>query len=283
MGIPHPSDTPNTGKGERPLVALVTVPRITGFFAALVIIALVAWLLREGRLGRGVRIALLVVSVLLGVLIFSPMTVIAFQVLVLRLADVPGPLLLTIASFLAFIGLTAAFGRIFCGYCCPIGAAQELAYWIPCRKVVLRQARWIPLLRAALITLLIVLALVASMNLLVTSLLVLRGARDAFVASGPSLFLFLFLGVLLLGVFLYRPFCRFACPFGAVLSLAALRSRYRIGRRAACTRHSACEAACPTGEASAGKAGTECYLCAGAWTPARSPGARGYALRHDVT
>jgi polyferredoxin len=193
-------------------VALVTVPRITGFFAALVIIALVAWLLRWGRLGRGVRIALLLVSVLLGVLIFSPMTVIAFQVVVLRLADVPGPLLLTIASFLAFIGLTAAFGRIFCGYCCPIGAAQELAYWITCRKVVLRQARWIPLLRAGLITLLIVLALVASVNLLVTSLLVLRGARDAFVASGPSLFLFLFLGVLLLGVFLYRPFCRFACP-----------------------------------------------------------------------
>ena len=280
--MPQPSDTPNTGEGERPLVALVTVPRIAGFLAALVIIALVAWLLRRGRLDRGVRIALLLVSVLLGVLIFSPMTVIAFQVLVLRLADLPGPLLLSVASFLAFIGLTAAFGRIFCGYCCPIGAAQELAYWIPCRKIVLRQASWIPLLRAGLITLLIVLALVASVNLLVTSLLVLRGARDAFVASGPSLFLFLFLGVLFLGVFLYRPFCRFACPFGAVLSLAALRSRYRIGRRAACTRHAACEAACPTGEAAAGKAGTECYVCGRCLDACPVPGARGYGRRGAV-
>ena len=56
----------------------------------------------------------------------------------------------------------------------------------------------------------------------------------------------------------------------------------RIGRRAACTRHAACEAACPTGEAAAGKAGTDCYVCGRCLDACPVPGARGYGRRGAV-
>ena len=70
-------------------------------------------------------------------------------------------------------------------------------------------------------------------------------------------FSFFIITALLLG----RSFCGYACPYGALMSLAAWKSLFRIQRTLQCTGCGACEAVCPTGEYQHGKQGNECYLC----------------------
>ena len=64
-------------------------------------------------------------------------------------------------------------------------------------------------------------------------------------------------GILLLSVFLYRPLCRFLCPFGVLFSLPAAFSMFRLRRTEACISCRKCEKACP-----AGVAGTQAPPCA---------------------
>jgi len=52
-----------------------------------------------------------------------------FQLLILGgIKKLGAPLPLVIGILSLFIILTALFGRIFCGYLCPIGTIQELMY-----------------------------------------------------------------------------------------------------------------------------------------------------------
>ena len=72
---------------------------------------------------------------------------------------------------------------------------------------------------------------------------------------------FVFFMVLLLSMTWYRPFCRLVCPYGALLSLGAWKSLFRLQRTDACIECKKCEKACPTDEAKREDAKAECYLC----------------------
>ncbi len=237
------------------------VPRSFGMLYALLVILAVFFLLRRHTLHRPTRTVILLASILSGLILFAPMTPIAFEVLVLHLQSSMPPLVLTITALLVFIITTFLTGKIFCGYCCPIGAAQEILYYIPVPKILLRQSPHLLVLRAVLVTACIAIAFFVSINLLLSSLVILRGARDAFLAGGFTVFSILFAGVLVVSIVLYRPFCRFACPYGALCSLAAANSLYRIRKSPGCTACDQCLDACPTGEAGPRHLGSECYLC----------------------
>ena len=70
-----------------------------------------------------------------------------------------------------------------------------------------------------------------------------------------------FAAILIVSVFVYRPLCRFICPFGAVFSACTAAGKTCIVRTDACIGCRKCEKVCPTGEAGAWERKPECYLC----------------------
>ena len=236
-------------------------PRILGFIFGISVVFLVPFLLIRRRFPRKVRLAVLAAAILSGVLLFAPMTPLLFMAGLYQLKDFRASLIFVLAVFSIFIITALLLGRSFCGYACPIGAAQEIPYWLPGRKWIIRQSYTMMIIRGIIISIFILLSMLAIIHLIFTSLLLMHGVRDIFLLSPSGLPSLLFLTLLLLSVFLYRPFCRYACPYGALMSLAAWKSLFRIQRTLQCTGCGACEAVCPTGEYQHGKQGNECYLC----------------------
>jgi NosR/NirI family nitrous oxide reductase transcriptional regulator len=66
--------------------------------------------------------------------------------------------------------------------------------------------------------------------------------------SGRTLMVLSGVALLLLGVFVGRPYCRFLCPYGALLKLGATFSRWRVRVTPNhCTQCRLCESSCPFG------------------------------------
>ncbi|WP_291530304.1 4Fe-4S binding protein [Bacteroides sp. UBA939] len=133
------------------------------------------------------------------------------------------------------------FGRVFCAGVCPFGALQELVnlknYRLPkSLTTVLGMIPWIYLIYAILY------AVTRS------SFIICR--FDPFIGIfrlGGDFGLIVF-GVLLLiiSIFTGRPFCRFICPYGALLSLFSRVSVWKIElTRKTCINCDLCRNACP--------------------------------------
>ncbi|RLF14741.1 MAG: hypothetical protein DRJ97_05705 [Thermoprotei archaeon] len=65
-----------------------------------------------------------------------------------------------------FIILTLIFGRVFCGYLCPMGVAQELAYRVPTRKLAVKDRKTALAIRPVAFALMLTLGLLYSVKLL---------------------------------------------------------------------------------------------------------------------
>ena len=157
-------------------------------------------------------------------------------------------------AFLFFIFLAFIGNKIVCGWACPFGALQELAYGLSERfkKQRLKIPRWLSLLSR--------LGLFVAMLLLLFGLV---GGRKGYVLYHPinpfNLFNFdiegtpmwiVIVGSLVGGVIVYRPFCRLICPFGLVSFFVEKLSFYRIRvNQEACTNCLVCAKACPTDSA----------------------------------
>ncbi|NIQ06457.1 MAG: 4Fe-4S binding protein [Candidatus Korarchaeota archaeon] len=70
---------------------------------------------------------------------------------------------------------------------------------------------------------------------------------------------FVILSFFVVSIFVYRPFCRLFCPYGAIASLVAKFSLFKLKKGDTCVNCGKCDAKCPTGNISQ-KYG-ECYLC----------------------
>lgn len=157
-------------------------------------------------------------------------------------ADPGFPLSWTVIAFFALPLLTALFfGRIFCGSACPLGALQELLHW---------KTLHVPRLPDRL------LRLVPLFYLAFAVLLAAAGARfivcedDPYVAlfrlDGPRHMLAFGAGMLLLGLFVSRPYCRYCCPYGVLLRWAAMLSPFKVSVTPdKCINCRLCEKACP--------------------------------------
>ena len=148
-------------------------------------------------------------------------------------------------TVLIFFGLPLLFalffGRVFCASVCALGAIQDLVAIKPLqlpRKVTLGLSI-IPYAYLGLAVLL------ASTN---TGFLICR--YDPFIgffrltANAP--YLYLGAGFLLVGVFIARPYCRFFCPYGALLGLMSRLSRWHLTiTPTICVNCRLCENSCP--------------------------------------
>jgi polyferredoxin len=232
--------------------------QMVGLIYAVAGAAVIAYLLATGRFTRRMGYLFLILSILLGFLIFSPMAPLQFQeVLAGAGGGVYAPLVFLAVIMGIFVVITLIAGRIFCGYLCPIGAVQEAASLAPVPKEkTAKVQRYFTLFRLVFLAVLVVAALIIPL-----ALLPFFGIRQFFTLQVASVSFFVFLVLLAVASVIYRPFCRLFCPVGAILALAASRARLKLRRTNECTNCGKCDVICPTGEAGKNAKKAECYLC----------------------
>lgn len=238
-------------------MVIESIPKAVGFIYGLLAFAALAWLWYSGRFTRRRALPFLIVSALLGFLVFAPVFPYQLQMVVLGNAAALGsPLPMAIGGLLLFIVLALVLGRVICGQVCPAGAVQELMYLLPAKKRGRAESRVPVAVRAGVFVVFLAAGLGLSVNLLA-----LIGLPAFFHLAVASASFFVFLGIVLLSATVYRPFCRYVCPYGALLAPAASKGLYRLLRTDACIGCRKCERACPTGEATPAAGLGECYLC----------------------
>ena len=252
-------------------------------FAALVLFGLV-YLTRLGRPDRAsvserktwyprtpYYVALVVAVVVCGfVLGKSPNPMEGFVKVFKSLAGLYPSVMPKVAAFVVFIGLAIIGNKLICGWACPFGALQELFYSLPIFRNVKRRRflRFSNLIRGGLFIVMLLL------------LFGVVGGREGFVVyhylnpfnlfnldfEEPTIAITI-IAMLVLALFVYRPFCHLICPFGFISWLAERLSLVRVRvDREKCTACGACARACPS-EAAAAKVegkvfGADCFSCA---------------------
>jgi NosR/NirI family nitrous oxide reductase transcriptional regulator len=166
----------------------------------------------------------------------------AVQNVALALSPTPYTLPLVVAAFFLLpILFTLLFGRVFCGTVCPLGAAQE--------AVLLRPVRVPAWVESALgIIPFLYLGIVGTVAACGGLFLVCH--MDPFVLffrlGGDPHMLIIGVLVLLLSVFVGRPYCRFLCPYGALLRVLAPLARWPVKTTPTeCINCHLCASACP--------------------------------------
>lgn len=160
------------------------------------------------------------------------------------------------AFILMVIGLLTAllFGPVFCGWVCPLGTIQE---WVGgLGKKLFKKRRYNHFIPAKIDNLLryaryLVLAWVIYMTA-TTGTLFFETVDPYFAlfnfwSSEVAIGGLIVLGVTLLAsLFVERPWCKYACPYGAVLGISNLFRIFSIRRTAStCKLDGACDITCP--------------------------------------
>jgi len=133
------------------------------------------------------------------------------------------------------------FGRVFCAGACPLGATQDLIIILP-----VSLPSW---LRKTLgLIPYIYLALAILFAVTGTDFLICR--YDPFVGvfrmDAPFLMTVLGIALLLMGLFVARPYCRFLCPYGVLLKWTSTVSKWHLSiTPAECIRCKLCTTSCP--------------------------------------
>ncbi|MEI6033870.1 MAG: 4Fe-4S binding protein [Verrucomicrobiae bacterium] len=146
-----------------------------------------------------------------------------------------------LAFGLAPLAFALLFGRVFCSSVCPHGALQDL--------VLLRPVTVPPWLEHGL-------RLVPYSYLGIATIFAAAGGGYLICEYDPFVSIFRLggsigivacgIGLLAIGMFVGRPYCRFLCPYGALLSLASRVSKWRVHvTPTPCSQCRLCEQSCP--------------------------------------
>jgi len=147
----------------------------------------------------------------------------------------------TVVFFVLPLLAALLFGRVFCAAVCPLGVLQDL--------VAVRPQRLAPTLSAALQVIPVVL-LALGVLLAATQTAYLACRFDPLVPllrlTGTAGGVTMGAAMLLLGVFLARPLCRFLCPYGVLLrGLSRLSWRHVTITPDTCVQCHLCASSCP--------------------------------------
>ncbi|MFH1610204.1 MAG: 4Fe-4S binding protein [Candidatus Bipolaricaulota bacterium] len=234
---------PDPTLGERLLTAVTDVQFL--LYLGLSLLGILVFFLARGRVRQWVRYGLLAASLaVLGFYFGGCPCPVGSATKLPTLFTSPALHLLPLFLFLVPTVIALFAGRIFCGWVCPLGAVQEFLGRLGLRKqsVPARVDRPLRFLKYGFL-----LALVA------VGVLGIRFRwqdydpfRAIFTFSGTWIAIGLAVFVGGLSLVVYRPWCRYACPLGAVLAVA---SRVGLGRSLvdaeACVGCKLCARACP--------------------------------------
>ena len=148
-----------------------------------------------------------------------------------------------ILFFIIPLVYTLFFGRTFCAGICPLGAIQDL---VALRPVSIKS--WLEKVLGIIPFIYLALAILYAAT--ATDFIICR--YDPFVGFfrlNASFMMFVLGAIfLLLGVFIARPYCRFLCPYSALLKLVSRFSRKHMTiTPAECINCRLCEKSCPVG------------------------------------
>lgn len=167
-----------------------------------------------------------------------------------------------IVGFLILIGVL--LGRVVCGFLCPFGWFQELLHKIPTKKFSTKKLHILIYLKYVILMVFVIVLPMTIVNEVglgdpffckyICPAGILEGGiplsiADAGIrASLGALFTWkscILLGIVVLAVFFYRPFCKWICPLGAFYALFNKISLYRFEvDKDKCTACSACSHVC---------------------------------------
>jgi len=142
--------------------------------------------------------------------------------------------------------VTLIRGRVFCGWMCPIGAIQEFVY---CKPVTHNRFPVIDKIGKYLKFVVLAAFLFVSWKAGQNIYCGIDPFKSLFNFSGAPVSFYILSSLLLFSVFLSRPFCRYFCPLGAVLSLISKFSIFKIRiSETSCISCKACtKNICPSG------------------------------------
>ncbi|MHA1733086.1 MAG: 4Fe-4S binding protein [Promethearchaeota archaeon] len=244
-------------------------------WAAIILVTLV--LLKRGKLSKKASLGLGVLSFLVGGIALggTPNAVKPFDAIFSAIAARSFSQTIVLFGVVVIVLLVTVFlaGRVFCGHACPVGAIQEVASKVAFgssvkeRKATKKFRVEVPtrvarLVRWGVFGAFIVLAAIWSVAVLqiINPFSGLRFFTNPVVPALLIPFLWL-VAIVVASFFVYRPWCRFMCPFGAVAGEVGRAARWKLVRTSACTDCGICEQVCPTQSAGRDSDKGECYLC----------------------
>jgi polyferredoxin len=235
----HQLPVTTTPTPREPLLQYLDVAALAGA------LAVASWLIYKKRSRRGL-LALSIFSVLyFGFYRKGCICSIgSLQNVAFALCDRSYAVPLTVAAFFALPIVFALFtGRSFCAGVCPHGALQDLVLLKPVK---------VPLWLEHGLSILPFVYLGAGVLFAATGSAFIICQYDPFVPifrmSGRTLMVLTGVALLLLGTVVGRPYCRFLCPYGALLKLGAIVSKWRVRVTPdLCTQCRLCESSCPFG------------------------------------
>lgn len=159
---------------------------------------------------------------------------------------------------IAFLSISIVFRKSFCGWLCPVGTISEYL-WKLGRSTFGRTwtlPKWFDIPLRSLKYILLGLFLYAVISMPVPGIRAFLDGPYGVIADVKMLNFFRFLGLtgaivigvlVLLSIFVKNFWCRFLCPYGALMGLAALLSPLRITRKPdLCIDCAKCAKACPS-------------------------------------
>ncbi len=160
------------------------------------------------------------------------------------------------ASFILMwivFALAIAFGPVFCGWICPFGSFQELLGKVGKKIFKRRYNTFIPPRIDRILRYLRYLLLAQVIYMTARSGTLLFADIDPYYAlfnfwtGEVAISAYIVLAIVMLAsLFVERPFCKYACPYGAVLGLTNLFRIFGIKRNAqTCIDCKACDKVCP--------------------------------------
>jgi len=170
-----------------------------------------------------------------------------------------------IVLFLGVIVLTYFFGRVFCGWTCYLGAIQEFLYIGKIKILQTEKAQKIMRIIRYVI-----------LGVLITQLIITQTIewnkigpfRVLFNLYSPNITGYILLGILLISsLFIYRPFCKTACPVGLILGwVTKIPGASVLGITNSCAGCKTCNTSCQinaiTREGKTSKLDNqECIMC----------------------